>query len=116
MPGRAILVVVAVRDPGLRSLLAAELSIVGVELITAGHYLQVPAHVGEPGIAIVDASDMGPEPAMWLESLAAEKRWPRVAIIGGDTADATADRWPVRISRRLAPQALRDILENFSDF
>lgn len=116
MPERAILVVVAVRDPGLRSLLAAELSVVGVELITAGHYLQVPAHAREPGVAVVDASDMGPDPAMWLESLAAEKRWPRLAIVDDEATDVATGRWPVRVSRRGASQVLRGILENFSDF
>lgn len=116
MPERAILVVVAVRDPGLRSLLAAELSVVGVELITADHYLQVPAQAREPGIAVVDASEMEPDPATWLESLAAEKGWPRLAIVGDGATDAATDRWPVRVSRRSASKVLRDILENFSDF
>lgn len=116
MPERAILVVVAVRDPGLRSLLAAELSVVGVELLTATHYLQVPAQAREPGIAVVDLSDMEPEPAMWLEALAAEKRWPRLAIVGDEATDTATGGWPVRVLRRNASQVLRDILENFSDF
>ena len=116
MPGRAILVVVAVRDPGLRSLLAAELSVVGVELLTASHYLHVPAQAREPGIAVVDLSDMEPDPAMWLETLAAEKRWPRLAIVDDRAAEVAAGRWPVRVSRREAPGILRHILENSSDF
>lgn len=112
MAAQAILVVVVVCDPGLRSALAARLSLDGFELLTAsgiGYGLLGSTMIRPPAVLVIDEALIPGDAARWIEKQRNVAEWYRLAVITS-AAQVTDDAWCHRIAPRSAHQAISDLL------
>ena len=114
MPSRAVLVVLAVKDPGLRSTLAAQLPLGNVDLIT-GQGIDDPAlrrGIRRPAVLIVDEPTVAAMPPETLEALLCEPHWRQVIAITENLhpADPDCDTRLLRIARKGASAEIGALL------
>lgn len=114
MAALAILVVVVVRDAGLRSALAAHLSLEGYDLLTASGIGYGPlgsAMIREPSILVIDEALIPCDPDRWIEKQQALGGWRHLVVLTR-SAPAPVDGadWLVRISQRNARKLLSELL------
>ena len=114
MAAQAILVVVVVRDAGLRSALAAHLSLDGLELPTAsdiGYGLLGSAMIRPPSILLIDDSLIPCDSERWIENQRNLGDWRHLVVLTG-AAPAAVDgsQWLVRIGQRNARNLISELL------
>jgi hypothetical protein len=110
MAAQALLVVVVVRDTGLRSALAAHLSLDGHDLLTAsniGYGLLGSAMIRAPSIVVIEEALIPLDAERWIERQRAAGEWLRLGVLS-DAAQSPGEEW----CRRFAPRtARRDVPE-----
>ena len=118
MAAQAILVVVAVRDAGLRSALAAHLSLDGFELLTAsgiGYGLLGSKMVRSPSVLVIDEGLIPCDPDRWIESQRSVGGWQHLVILNGATpTPVNGGEWLVRIAARNARRLLSELLADWA--
>lgn len=117
MAAQAILVVVVVPDAGLRTALAAHLSLDGLELLTSsgiGYGLLGSPLVREPAILIIDEIVIPCDADRWIEKQRNLGGWQHLVVLGG-TAPAPVDgsEWLIRIASRNARKMLPELLRGW---
>lgn len=117
MPDRALTIVAIVRDVGLRSLLAARLTLLQVELFTASRRNWLYRHkLPESATLIVDAADMAAHKDDWAESLWSEHSWRRIVVIATDPPASTPGQdWLIHVERSMAVEALEAHIAEWID-
>lgn len=119
VPSNNVLLVLIVREAGLRSTLAARLSLVGADLISA-ESLDDPAlkrGVRKPGYLIVEEELFEGRDGIWLETLLATPHWRQVVMLtaGGPVARAPdEDPRLLRLERRSAPSAIAELVPRWA--
>jgi hypothetical protein len=92
--GKAVLLVLAVSEPGLRSALAAQLSLAAIDLVTA-HEVDGPVlrrSVRRPAVLVIDEQTVLSRPAEWLEALLIEPYWRQILVLCEKVAGAAGAR------------------------
>lgn len=112
MPGKEILLVLAVRELGLRSTLAARLSLVGADLITAAdlHDPALERNVRHPAALILDEDAIAGRSDEWLDAVLEESRWRQVVVLTSSPCDARADPRLLYLERQSAPERIADLI------
>jgi hypothetical protein len=114
MPTRAILVVVVVQDAGIRSALAAHLSLDCHDLLTAsniGYGLLGSAMIREPSVLVIDEALIPCDPDRWIEKQRSMGGWRHLVVLtGAAPAPVDGSDWLVRISQRNARKMLSELL------
>ncbi|MEZ0241946.1 MAG: hypothetical protein ACAH11_01115 [Sphingomonas sp.] len=118
MSAQAILVVVVVSDAGLRSALAAHLSLEGLDLLTAsgiGYGLLGSAMIREPSVLVIDEALIPCDPDRWIENQRSVGDWRHLVVLTA-AAPAPVDGadWLVRVSRRNARKLLTELLTGWA--
>lgn len=119
MPGNSVLLVLIVRETGLRSTLAARLSLVGADLISA-ESLDDPAlrlGVRKPGYLIVEEELLEGRDGIWLETLLATPHWRQVVVLtaaGPEPRAPDEDPRMLRLERRSAPSAIAELVPRWA--
>lgn len=83
MSSKAVLLVLAVSEPGLRSALAAQLTLAGVDIVTA-HEVDGPTlrrSIRRPAILILDEHVIVARSAEWLDALLSEPYWRQILVL-----------------------------------
>ncbi|MBO9714907.1 hypothetical protein [Sphingomonas sp.] len=77
MPERAVLVVLAVANPGLRSALTAQLTLAGADIVTVSDpdARAVRGAVRRPAALVIDAQMLAAGEPGWLAALVREPHW-----------------------------------------
>lgn len=112
MATQAILVIVAVRDPGLRSALAARLSLEGFDLLTAsgiGYGLLGSTMIRPPAVLVIDEALIPGDPDRWIEKQRSVGDWRRLAVLTA-AGQVAGDDWCHRISPRSARKAVSELV------
>lgn len=104
MAARPVLIVVAVGDAEIRSLLAERLALQGVNLLTASGWgdglLDRPV-IRDPAILVVDEAAVAGEPGDWIEGQRQRGRWQRMVVLTENSPKPADGReWLVRVHRR----------------
>jgi hypothetical protein len=116
MPARAVLVVVIVGDAGLRSVLAAQLAVRGMSLLTAGSFGAVPRRrPDEPAILVVDEADMAGERGGQLEALQFDRRWQRVVMLTAGVVPASDRDWLIHVSKNSAVDTIAQVVDELEE-
>lgn len=117
MPVRASLIVVIVRDAGLRSALAARLALSGITLLTARAYRQVRRQrLAEPAVLLIDEAAMAGAEGDWVEALWLERRWARVIVLTMDGAVPASDRdWLRYVDRNSIAGSIDTLLAEWGE-
>jgi|EndMetStandDraft_4_1072995.scaffolds.fasta_scaffold396589_1 hypothetical protein len=113
MAGQAVLIVLAVREPAMRSALAAQLTLAGVDLVTA-HEVDGPVlrrSVRRPAVLILDEHTVVSRPPEWLDALVAEPYWRQIVVL----CDILETHGPrdarlVHLDRHHAREAIAELL------
>lgn len=85
LPVNTVLLVLAVREPGLRSILATQLFMPEVDLVTAQDIDQaLRRNVRRPAVLIMDAQTVAERPSGWVSELLAEPHWRCVIVVVPD--------------------------------
>ena len=117
MAAQAILVVVVVRDAGLRSALAAHLSLEGLDLLSAsniGYGLLGSNMIRSPSILVIDEGLIPCDPERWIEKQRSVGGWEHLVILNGATpAPVDGGEWLVRIAARNARKLLSELLADW---
>jgi hypothetical protein len=119
MAAPAILVVVAVRDAGLRSALAAHLSLDGFELLTAsgiGYGLLGSTMVRAPAILVIDETLIPCDPDRWIEKQRSLGDWRHLVVLtGAAPRPVDGGAWLVRIAGSNARKLLSELLAGWAN-
>lgn len=119
MATQAILVVVVVRDAGLRSALAAHLSLDGVELLTAsgiGYGLLGSAMIREPTILIIDETVIPLDQQRWIDKQRNLGGWQHLVVLTTHAPPSGEnDDWLVRVAQRNARKSLSGLLTGWAN-
>jgi hypothetical protein len=114
MAGQAILIVVVVADAGLRSALAAHLSLDGLELLTAsniGYGLLGSSMIREPSILVIEEALIPCDRDTWIEKQRSVGNWRHLVVVNGvSPVPVDGGQWSVRISRDNARAMLSELL------
>lgn len=114
MAAQAILVVVVVRDAGLRSALAAHLSLAGLDLLTAssiGYGLLGSTMIREPSVLVIDEALIPCDAETWIEKQRSVGNWRHLVVVNGVTpVPVDGASWLIRISHRNARPMLSELL------
>lgn len=91
MSTNAVLIVLAAREPGMRSLLTVRLSMPGVDLVTAQHPddAVLRRNVRRAAVLVLDAATVDAHPHEWLDALLEDPHWRCILVV------TAADRRPV---------------------
>lgn len=118
MSERPLLVVVIVRDAGLRSSLAAQLGGMGVNLLTAeatnsrGFDRRL---VRAPSILIIDEEEIAGDQGNWIEGQWLDRAWDKVVVLSYDcTVPANDGNWLVYVDKHSPAQALAELLSGWT--
>lgn len=117
MATQAILVVVVVRDPGLRSALAARLSLDGFDLLTAsgiGYGLLGSPLIRPPAVLVIDEALIPGDPDRWIETQRNIGEWRGLAVLTA-AGQVPGDDWCHRIAPRSARKAVSELLLRFAN-
>jgi hypothetical protein len=112
-----VLLVLIIREAGLRSMLAARLSLVGADLVTAMdiHDPAVQRNVRGPAVLVLDEDAVAGRSAEWLDAVVAEPQWDHVVVLTGRSpAGAAGDRL-VFLERATAPATLAALVAQWRD-
>jgi hypothetical protein len=111
---RPLLVVVIVRDAGLRSSLAAQLGGMGVNLLTAeatnpgGFDRRL---IRAPSILIIDEEEIAGDQGSWIEGQWLDRAWDRVVVLSDDAPVPVGDdNWLVYVDKHAPMRALSELL------
>jgi hypothetical protein len=106
-----VLLVLAAREMGFRSSLAARLTMAGANLLTTDDVEDpgLPSSVRGPAVLIVEQSLVADRSREWLQALLAVPQWLRVVVLGDGHGDSAEDRL-IYIKSDLAVQALTALL------
>lgn len=102
MENRSALIVLALREAGLRSMLSAQLTSIGVDLITANdpHDPALGRSMRRPAAALIlDDAMVGARSAEWLTSLLDDPNWRTVVVLAAEPGAATAEPGDPRLIR-----------------
>lgn len=114
---RNLLLVLIVRDAGLRSTLAARLSLTGADLVTAEdfHDPVIGRSVRRPATLVVDRATMERQVEGWVDGLLGQPLWRRVVVLTDrrDHAEPANDRL-VLIDRAGAAAGLIELLPRWA--
>ncbi len=117
MAAQAILVVVVVREAGLRSALAAHLSLDGFELLSAsdiGYGLLGGKMIREPAILIIDESLIPRDPDRWIEKQRSLGGWRHLVVLtAAAPAPVDGGEWLVRVAERNPRKSLSELLRGW---
>ena len=118
MAAEAILVVAVVADPGLRSALAAHLSLDGRELLTAsriGDGLLDSAMIREPAVLMIDEASIPGDAERWIEKQRGMGGWRHlVALADIAPVPVNGAEWLVRVSQRNTRKMLSELLTGWA--
>ena len=114
MAAQAILVVVVVADAGLRSALAAHLSLDGRELLTAsdiGYGLLGSAMIREPAVLMIDEALIPCDVDRWIEKQRGLGNWRHLVVLADcPSSPVNGGDWLVRVSQRNTRKMLSELL------
>ncbi|MCW3847435.1 hypothetical protein OF829_09285 [Sphingomonas sp. LB-2] len=117
MAAQAILVVVVVRDSGLRSALAAHLSLDGLDLLTAsgiGYGLLGSSMIREPSVLVIDEGVIPCDAERWIETQRSLGNWRHLVVVNGITpTPVNGAEWLIRISHRNSREILSELLADW---
>lgn len=126
MPHNSVLLVLIAREAALRSTLAARLSMVGADLITAESLEdpQLKRCVQKPCYLIVEEAMLEGRDGIWRETLLATPHWRQVVVLTGATPGQRApdaDPRLLHLERKTAPSVIAELVprwlaEQQSDF
>lgn len=107
MPSNEVLLVLAMRDPGLRSMLAGRLAMVGANVVTAEDVDDpvLDRAVRRRAVLIVDDATKAGHHDGWVAGLLADARWHCVVLLGDEAASPALGGDPRVIRLRLADAA-----------
>lgn len=102
MSGSRTLIVAILRDSALRSALAAQLSLLGVELITATSVVRADrARARRPAVLVIDEAGVHGVVERWIDALHASGDWQRVAVLADAAADTAERPWLTCLDRAM---------------
>jgi hypothetical protein len=117
MAAQAILVVVVVREAGMRSALAAHLSLDGFELLSAsniGFGLLGSTMIREPSVLVIDEALIPCDAETWIEKQRSVGNWRHLVVVNGITpVPVDGASWLIRISHHNARQMLSELLRGW---
>lgn len=117
MAAQAILVVVVVANAGLRSALAAHLSL-ECDLLTAsgvGYGLLASPMIREPAILVIDEALIPGDAERWIETQRNLAKWRHLVILTATASSSLTNAdWPMRMSQRNARKHLSDLLAGWA--
>jgi len=118
MAAQAILVVVVVADAGLRSALAAHLSLDGLDLLTAsnmGYGLLGSSMIRAPSVLVIDEALIPCDPDRWIETQRALGNWRHLVVLTA-AAPAPVERgaWLVRVAQSNPRKRLADLIAGWA--
>jgi hypothetical protein len=90
VPDTQVLLVLAIREAGLRSALAAQLALSGANLITTED-VDNPAllrGVRRPAVLVLDGAMAAERPTAWIETALEDLRWLQIVLLAGGYAKA----------------------------
>lgn len=107
MPSNEVLLVLAMREPGLRSMLAGRLALAGANVVTAEDADDpvLARAVRRRAVLIVDDATSASHGDGWLATLLADARWHCVVLLGDEAASPALGGDPRMIRLRLADAA-----------
>jgi hypothetical protein len=113
MAGQAVLLVLAVSEPALRSALAAQLTLAGIDLVTA-HEVDGPVlrrSVRRPAVLVLDEHTVMSRSPEWLDALIAEPYWRQIVVLCDWLEnDSPRDMRLVYLDRSRAREAIAELL------
>jgi hypothetical protein len=112
VPSKTVLLVLAVREPGLRSILAAQLSLPGVDLVTAQD-VDGPAlrrSVRRPAVLVVDAATVEERSTEWLNALLAEPHWRCIMVVTRGISEPCGETRLEYIDKSAVPKRICELL------
>jgi len=118
MAARAILVVVVAADAGLRSALAAHLSLDGLDLLTAsniGYGLLGSSMIRKPSLLVIDETLIPCDADRWIEKQRGFGTW-RYLVLLTEAAPASGERgdWLVRVAQGTPRKRLAELIAGFA--
>lgn len=119
MAKRPMLVVVVVEDPGLRSALAAQLALSGINLLTAESFesdIIERRMIRQPSMLIIDEEGIEGDPGVWVERQWLDRAWERVVVLTVDMpAVADTTEWLVHLDRRWPAREIAGRVAEWAD-
>lgn len=113
MPNKSALLIVVVRERGLRSALVARLSLAGADLVTLDD-IDDPALervIRSPAVLVIDEALAAEHSDAWLESLLADPRWRSLVLLTVDPPSQTAtDPRILRVAYSNAAAAIAELV------
>ena len=118
MPSWAMLLVVVVRDPGLRGALAARLVLDGANLLTMASYREqeIERLLRRPAMLVTDESAITGDVGEWLDAEWQRGRWRRILMITVDSPlPENPHDWLTYVSRGSAADSIAGLLDDWSE-
>lgn len=113
-----LLVVLIIRNAGLRSSLSARLELAGVEVVSAAEFRDpaLERRLRARAVLVLDEEVVADEAGDWLAALRTEAQWSRIVVLveAGDGPAGPDDRL-VRIERRTAAAELARLLPQWRE-
>lgn len=115
MPTTNVLLVLIIREAGLRSILTARLSLVGADLITANdvHDPALSRSMRQPGVLILDETAVAGRSGEWLDTVLADPQWRRIVLLCETPPPpdvSEADARLLRLERASATSAIAELI------
>ena len=109
---RPMLIVVVVQEPGLRSALAAQLAVIGVNLLTAASFdsdILERRMIRRPSMLIIDEAGIAGDPGTWIERQWLDRAWERIVVLTPNVPLITAEEdWLIYLDKRAAARTIAD--------
>jgi hypothetical protein len=117
---RSVLLVLIVRDVGLRSTLVARLSLAGGDLITASqpHDPVLERKRLRDAVMVIDEETIAIQPAGWIETVLDDPRWRAIVVLTWQPAasDAGTNRPRlIHVERDNAAKAITALVHQWRD-
>lgn len=113
---KAVLVVLVIRDAGMRSMLTAQIAAAGAHLLTAEDAAELLARrlVRRPSLLVLDEADIEGDPLRWLERQWSHGEWSQVAVLTVESpAPASAQEWLHYLPRAQAAASVAALLRDW---
>jgi len=117
VPAKSLLIVLLVRDAGVRSTMAARLSMHGVDVLTASEFHDPVMHrTRGRAVLVTDEAIAAEDRAEWAEALQDEARWLRIVVLTAEPPEPSGpDDRLVFVQQQHAAAQLVALLPEWTD-